>query len=207
MVRCKSCLALVVLAAVGVSMFNFRAQAAPEPAAAPLSWELDFKAKIPERLIAAPADKTESQTYWYIRYTVANESGREVLFTPEFQLMTDTGQLITSGKGVDNAIFNKLKELYKNPFLVSPFQILGKILQGQDNAKDGVAIFTGVDADARNFRILVSGLSGETADVENPVTHKTVVLHKTLVLEYQIPGEAIGIDPQPQLKSKQWVMK
>jgi hypothetical protein len=121
--------------------------------------------------------------------------------------MTDTGQILTSGKNVDSSIFNKIKELYRNPLLEDPFQVFGKILQGEDNAKDGVMIFTGVDPDARLFRFAISGLSGETSETENPLTHEKVILHKTLIVEYEIPGEAIGIDPHPQLKSKKWVMR
>ncbi len=142
-----------------------------------------------------------------MRYTVTNNTGQDLLFTPEFELMTDTGQIIKAGKGVDDSIFTQIQKLYKNPLLESPVDILGKILQGEDNAKDGVAIFTGVDPGARDFRFMVGGISGETAPVLDPVTHQKVVLHKTLVLDYAIPGQAIDIAPQPQFKSRTWVMK
>ena len=184
-----------------------RLQAAPEPSVVNQSWELTFKYNAPERLLIAPEGKTEKQTYWFIRYTVTNNSGRDVLFTPDFQLLTDSGQIITAGKGVDASVYKEIQQLYKNPLLEDPFQILGKILQGEDNAKDGVIVFTGVDTEARDFRIAISGLSGDTAEVTNPLTNEKVVLHKSLMLHYSIPGEAINIDPRPQFKGKKWVLR
>jgi hypothetical protein len=110
-------------------------------------------------------------------------------------------------KDVPREVFKKIKDLYNNALLESPNNIVGKLLQGEDNAKDGVLIFGDIDADARNFKIFMSGLSGETAEVKNPVTGKTTVVQKTLVLEYNLPGQAINIDPAPQYKGSSWVMK
>jgi hypothetical protein len=104
-------------------------------------------------------------------------------------------------------VFNKIKELYKSDLLLSPTAIYGKLLQGEDNAKDGVIIFSDIDPAARDFRLFVAGLSGETAEVKNPLTGKPVILQKTLELDYNIPGEAIGIDPHSQLRATHWVMK
>jgi hypothetical protein len=81
------------------------------------------------------------------------------------------------------------------------------LLQGEDNAKDGVIIFTDIDSEARNFQLFVSGLSGETAEVKNPVTGKPVILQKTLELDYNVPGQAIGIQPRSELRAVKWVMK
>lgn len=197
-------MAVAGIAGAGLVSFEY-AQAAPEPSVVPISWQLDFKHQAPERLQVTIDGK--QQTYWFIRYTVTNNTGKDVLYTPEFELLTDTGAAQVAFKDVDRKIFPKIKELYKNALLESPTGILGKLLQGEDNAKDGVIIFTNLDPDARTFKIFVSGLSGETAEVKNPVTDKPVVLQKTLVLEYNVPGQAIGIDPQPQLKSTTWVMK
>lgn len=181
--------------------------AAPEPAVLPPTgvWELSFKNYAPERLEVT--EKGKKVTYWYMRYTVTNNTGKDVLYTPEFQLITDTGQAITAYKGVDRSIFKKIKALYKSQLMESPFEILGKVLQGEDNARDGVAIWSGVDADARYFTILVQGLSNETSTVKNPLTGEPVVLQKALQLEYKMPGEQLGIDPAPEFKGRKWVMR
>jgi hypothetical protein len=197
---------VMVLALGGVATLPLsKAAAAPEPSVVPVSWELTFKHGPVERLVT-PIDG-KNRTFWFMRYTVSNNSGKDILFTPDFQLMTDTGQVTEAFKNVPNAVFEKVKELYKNPLLLSPNNILGKLLQGDDNAKDGVIIFGDVDPNGREFQIFVSGLSGETAEVKNPVTHESVILQKTLLLDYSVPGQAIGINPQPRLTSVHWVMK
>ncbi len=198
-------MAAVILAGETSLTSSRRAFAAPEPSVVPVSWELTFKHGPVERL-TMPVDG-KSKTFWYMRYTVINNSGKDILFTPDFQLVTDTGKVSDGFKNVPNTVFPKIKELYKNALLQSPNNILGKLLQGDDNAKDGVMIFADVDPEGRQFQIFVSGLSGETAEVQNPITKESVVLQKTLILDYSVPGQAIGINPQPKLKSVHWVMK
>jgi hypothetical protein len=203
----KSLVAAVVLGAAALTCVPMMqvTRAAPEPSIVPTSWQLNFKHGPIERLNAKVNGK--DQTYYFMRYNVTNNSGKDILFTPEFELVTDTGQVTTAFKDVPNEITAKIKELYKNNFMQSPTEIVGKLRQGEDNSKDGVIVFTGIDPDARDYQIYISGLSGETAEVTNPVTKKPTVLQKTLLLDYMMPGQAIGIDPKPTLKTSKWVMK
>ena len=184
-----------------------RLTAAPEPAPIPPTgtWELTFKNFSPERFDTVENGK--KVTYWYLRYTVTNNTGRAVLFTPDFELLTDSGQAAVAYKGVDRATYGKIKALWNSKLLESPFEILGRLLEGDDNARDGVAIWANIDGDARFFTILVQGLSNETTTTKNPLTGAEVVLQKTLQLDYKIPGQQIGIDPKPEFKGKKWVMK
>ena len=46
--------------------------------------------------------------------------------------------------------------------------LTGKLLQGEDNAKSGVAIWRDFDAKAGAFDLLLGGLSGETAEIQLP---------------------------------------
>jgi hypothetical protein len=202
-----SLIAMALVTAAGAGFINSQrcVNAAPQPSAVPVSWELNIKHGPIERLQMTTGGT--QKTYWYMRYTVINNTGRDILFTPDFELMTDTGQVQEAYKDVPKDIIGKLKELYNNPLLQSPTNIVGKLLQGEDNAKDGVIVFGNVDVDARDFQVYIAGLSGETAEVKNPVTGKPVVLQKTLILDYVVPGQAIGIDPQPQYKGASWVMK
>ena len=176
-----------------------------EPSRVPVSWELNFKHGTLERIILNVDGK--DQTFWYMRYTVTNNSGRDVLFTPNFQIVAETGTVIDGYKDAPDGAFEKIKKLYGNPLLLSPINIDGKLLQGDDNAKDAVAIFPALDPNARNFKVFVMCLSGETSQVSNPLTGKPVILQKTLELDYNIPGQAIGIDPKPNLTLTTWVMK
>ena len=142
-----------------------------EPSRVPVSWELTFKHGTLERIIVPVNGK--DQTYWFMRYTVINNSGRDILFTPNFEILAETGVAIPAFKIVPAAVFDKIKSLYNNPFLLSPINIDGKLLQGEDNAKDGVAIFPDLDPDSRNFPLFVMGLSGETSEVTQPHDQKT----------------------------------
>ncbi|MGN6366778.1 MAG: hypothetical protein ACTHN5_00675 [Phycisphaerae bacterium] len=200
-------LSLLAAALVGAGSLSFssHAFAAPEPSIVPISWELNFRHGPLQRLITSVDGK--SQTFWYMRYTVINNSNQDVLFTPDFQLSTDTGQVQPAFKDVPASVINQIKSLYKNDQLLGPTEILGKLLQGEDNAKDGFIVFSNIDPNARDYQIFIAGLSGETAQVENPLTHQPAVLQKTLILDYVVPGQAIGIQPQPRLKAVKWVMK
>ena len=199
-----SLLAAAVIGAGSLSLAS-RAFAAPEPSIVPVSWELNFRHGDLQRLVTSVNGKSE--TFWYMRYTVINNSNQDVLFTPDFQLSTDTGQVQSAFKDVPSSVVTQIKSMYKNTQLLGPNEILGKLLQGEDNAKDGVIVFSNIDPEARDYQIFIAGLSGETAQVDNPLTHQAAVLQKTLILDYLIPGQAIGIQPQPKLKAVKWVMK
>jgi hypothetical protein len=182
-----------------------RAQDPRQPARVPVSWELTFKHGTLERVIV-PIDGKD-QSFWFMRYTVVNNSGRDILFTPSFEILAESGAATAALQIVPAPVFAEIKSLYKNPLLLSPTNIDGKLLQGEDNAKDGVAVFPALDPDSRNFQVFVMGLSGETSEVLNPVTKKPVILQKTLELDYNLPGQAIALDPQPKLLATKWVMK
>jgi len=200
-----SLVAAVVLAGAWSVGVDRPAAAHPIPSIVPVSWELNFKHGPLER-IYVPVNG-QQKPFWYMRYTVINNSGKDVLFTPSFELVAETGSVAEAFKDVPNEVFAKIKDMYKNQFLQSPTSIYGRLLQGQDNAKDGVVIFTDIDAEARNFQLFVSGLSGETAEVKNPISGKPVILQKTLELDFNLPGQAIAIEPRPELRATKWVMK
>src|SRR5690242_19062956 len=66
--------------------------AAPQPSVIPISWELTFKHTPIERVFLKVDGK--DKPFWIMHYTVVNNSNRDVLFTPDFQLVTDTGQVV-----------------------------------------------------------------------------------------------------------------
>lgn len=192
---------LAVLAFAGASLpLGSALRAAPEPAVVPNAWELTAKFDAPQRIFV------DGKPYWYVHYLVINNTNQDQLFTPEFELVSDTGQIVAGNKNIPGKVFTQIKALYGN-LLLSPLQVLGKILQGEDNAKEGVAMFGGIDADSREFTVYASGFSGETAEVTNPVTQKSVILHKAFQLVYEVPGQAIGIDPKVTFKARSAVMR
>jgi hypothetical protein len=194
------CAALAVSLLAGILPSASPVQAAPQPSVLPVSWELDVKFDAPKRLII------DHKAYWFIHYTVTNNTNQDQLFTPEFQLITDTGQIVDGNKNTPQPVLDSIKNLY-GKLLLTPLQVLGRLLQGEDNAKDSVAVFSGIDSDARSFTIYASGFSGETAQVTDPINGKTVLLHKAIQLKYDVPGQAITIDPTVLFKGQTAVMR
>ena len=101
----------------------------------------------------------------------------------------------------------------------------GKLLQGSDNAKSGVAIWKDFDPAAGMFDVFIGSLSGETAEVVLPVpihveevdvmtgeiietVKDRAILTKTLRLSCSIPGEASArLRSQTTLVKRDWVMR
>lgn len=213
-----------VLAAVGQTGTTPADSGPPTPGMAPTSWELEFKHEALQSIRVVPPGETQPQTFWYLLWTVTNRSGADQLFVPDFILYTDTGQILRAGMGVPRAVFTAIKKRHNNPLLNNLADITGRILQGSDNAKDGVAIWTDYDPAARDFDIFVGGLSGERARVKLPapitveekgddgklheVVKHEVVLAKTLRLAYRLLGEAESrLGKEPTLTETEWVMR
>ncbi len=194
--------------------------AVPTPRLVTNSWQLEFEYEPPQSInIRLPGEKTK-QTYWYMVYTVTNRTGADRRFLPEFVMYTDTGQILRAGKGVPVALFEHIKSEQRNPLLLDMGSVVGKLLQGEDNAKDGVAIWKDFDPKARSFDIFAGGVCGEKVTIDLPtpikrknaagevVTKRKVTLLKTLKLTYAIPGEAAARPrTKPQLVRKGWVMR
>jgi hypothetical protein len=143
---------------------------------------------------------------------------------PDFALYTDTGHLMRAGKKAPNVVFEAIKKRHNNPHLKDMVAITGKLLFGEDNAKDGVAIWRDFDPQAGAFDIFVGGLSGEILEIKLPkpitvtrtdddgkkVTKEVSMLRltKTYHLRYKIPGEARARGRTlAKLISKKWIMR
>ncbi len=147
------------------------------------------------------------------------------MFVPEFVLYTDNGDLVRSQRGIPPMVFDQIKKTFNDPLLVDQTTMTGKILQGEDNAKCGVAIFKDFDGIAGEVHVFVGGLSGESQEVELPVevqvrelsakgelqtvAKKKVVLSRTLDLMYVFPGNPAARTFTGRLttKDKNWIMR
>ena len=191
--------------------------------AAALERHLEMRDPTPIRVeVPGQAGK---QTYWYVLYTVTNRTGADQTFVPEFTLYTDTGQVIQAGQNVSPSVYQAIVQRHNNPLLEPSTAIAGRLLQGEDNARDGVAIFTDIDPDARVFDLFVGGLSGEravdtlpvpiTVQRVNPQTGefeevqtRQIVLHKTRQVTYRLAGEAAArATSQAERIADGWVMR
>jgi hypothetical protein len=214
---------ILMVASLGVLVSPVKS-AAPEPSQVPFSWELDFEYKTPQAIrIQLPGEKSP-KTFWYMVYTVTNHTGADQTFVPEFVLYTQTGQLLRSGTGVPFTAYEQIKKTVNNPLLQESTAVIGKLLQGNDNAKTSVAIWPDFDQQAGVFDVFVGGLSGEMTEItlpeaievtqtdvsgkQNKVAKTSMVLNKTLDLCYSVPGEASNrANVTPSLTQKSWVMR
>ena len=182
---------LLVAACFAVSGVQ-RAAGTPEPSAVPVAWELSLKPFSP---MTIQVDTGKGATvYWYMIYTVTNNSGQDVEFHPEITRVSeietegtsqtaggtpsDPPQITTEPAivGIHPAVYKAIAERHAktHPFLVSPVNAITRLLQGKDNAVTSVAIFPQLAQRVSRFTIYVGGLSGETLARPNP-TYKAPV--------------------------------
>jgi hypothetical protein len=225
------------------------ALAQPKPNPIPVSWELDFQFEDPQRIAVQLPGQPEPQTFWYVLYRVENNTGREQIFYPTFEIVTvrdevvaetDGEKIVPGGRqvyradeGIHPLVFKAIKQRHELtwPFLIEPVQALGRLLQGEDNAKSSVAIWPQFDPQANSFVLYVGGLSGETAQSVNPaydadrpeevvedlgddvkvpriINPKVYSLRKTLAVDYDIPGDPMTREEiKPIRRDQRWVMR
>ena len=216
-------MALALAGAVTALAQNDRPATAPKPSIVRVAWELDFKPERPEPIAVTLPGQDKPRTFWYMRYRVTNHSGEDRIFVPDFVLYTDNGQVLHAGDKIPSAVFAAIVKRHNDPLLVDYATITGKLLQGDDNAKDGVAIWQDIDPEARAFDVFCGGLSGEHVKMPLPapvtvtvkedgkpvqVTKTEAVLEKTLKLHFIIPSEAAARGHNlPQLIKTEWVMR
>lgn len=223
---------LILLALVAITTLAFlplhQAEAHPRPKILSDSWQLDFVYEKPA-LITVDLPGEGPTDFWYLPYTVTNNTGQELLFVPDVMIYTDAGDLILAPRKVPPVVFTAVKAELRNPLLESPIDIIGQLLQGEDNARDGVILWPAPNHDIDSFKIFVGGLSGETAildpdgtiipekadsndeaDIDAHAARKRagIVLRKTLVLEVATPGDIETRTSAPVvMRRSQWIMR
>jgi len=216
---------------VGLVAVLPQAMTAPEPFEVPTTWELQFDFRAPQPITVILPGRKKPTTFWYMLYSVTNlsrnpETGRgsDQDFIPEFVMYTDTGQTVVSNRRLPAGVFTSIRKRHNNPLLKGHTEIIGKLLYGKDNAKDGVAIWPDFDPKAGLIDVFVGGLSGETAEIKLPrpvtvtkidtngietteVTYK-VILHKSLRLNFSVKGETKNRSyAKTKFIAKKWVLR
>lgn len=200
--------ALALAVGTGFVAQTDRAAAAhAEPEAVTSSWMFDFTYERP-RAIAVEDENGENQWYWYMPYKVVNDTDQKRLFIPEFTIADNTGRIVTANASVPDEVFQKIKERRNNSLLKSPVDVVGQLLVGEDFAKESVAIWPANPEDVDSFKVFISGISGETATIQNPRTGESVLVRRTLMLSYNTPGNYPTPQNQPvERTDEQWVMR
>jgi len=206
--RGASVLALVMLTGLPVGAVASRALAAPEPEVIPNRWEVRSTFS-PIRVVTVetPAGPT---AYYYMTYTAQNNAGQDVLFAPTFDMVTDDGQVIRSGKGVNAEATKAVLAAANNAELQDQIAIIGPLLQGEENAKAGIAIWTAENLRPGEFTVYAAGFSGESVTVKPPTPKDAegVVLRKTRSLTYKAIGDAANLKGGSiPVTEDRWVMR
>jgi hypothetical protein len=156
--------------------------------AAPLvdDWELDFRAGELRHFV----DPADGRAYWYFTYQVVNRTGEERMWAPKFEFFGDRGQLLDAGKGVPTRVTKALIEKAGTKFTQDQYQILGPILVGEENAKDGLVVFPSLDPEITEITMFVGGVSSKIRREPDPVSGQMRSQRRVLRLEFHVPGEA-----------------
>ena len=192
--------------------------AAPEPAIVPGpgEWTVDITFEHPQQIMLQLGFNKKPGRFWYTIITLTNRTNRDVDFYPKCDLMTDTFQIIPAGKETPAAVFEQIKKRHqsKYPFIEALEKAGNKILQGEDNTKDIAIIWPDFDAQAKNIKVFITGLSNETVAIDHPIAKDAagkpikVFLRKTLELSYALRGDAtLRTDANLSYKGKHWVMR
>ena len=194
------CLILTCLSLGVLVTQSPNAQAYPEPAIVSPSWSFEIEVQKPEAIAIEDVDGS-IRWFWYITYKVVNPTSEDLLFIPEISVANDTGEIITAGENVPATVFPAIKQRLGNPLLQSPVEVVGKLLQGEDFAREGVAIWPVSEKDVDAFSVFIAGLNGETQNAVNPVTGESVLVRRTLMLDYKSPGNFDNPQDQPILEA------
>lgn len=153
------------------------------------SWQLDFSFDQP-RVIAVKGLDGKLAWYWYLTYQVVNNTGADQVFFPEFIFADDLGQVRTAnGPQVPLRVYDAIRQEARKPLLERPTRIVGRLRQGEDFARDGVAVVPVGSEKIASFSIFVGGLTGDVKTVKHPRTGEEVLLRRHLELQYAVPGE------------------
>lgn len=206
--------ACLILAGVAVPVGQARESARPpEPDPIPRRWELDVKVG-PLRLETVTDRLGNFRVYAYMTYMVTNNSGTDLLFAPSFEMATDEGQLGRSGRGVPSEVTAQLIASQENELLMDQNSIIGPLLQGEENAREGLVVWPLGDLNIGEIQVYLAGFSGETKTIQvyDPGTKTRVpmVLRKTLQMRYPVSGELDPKDSTPLIPVEtrgKWILR
>jgi len=220
----KRLLACLAAAAIGFFLFPTArpAGAYPKPSVSKVSWELDFQHGIASRITVQTPGASAPKAYWYVPFTVTNNTNDEQQFLPVFEMVDDRGNVHRSDQNIPTQVFDAIKKREGKRLMEPLDKVTGRLLVGPDQAKDSVAIWEEPLERMGSFSVFVTGLSGEAVwykdGKETPLSKadwtKTkpdqagAILRKTLQIDFQVPGDEHyqGQDKVLQ-KNETWVMR
>ena len=204
-------LAAVALAAVLPAALPSPAVAdVPQPRYAPVNWQLDFDWRKPRRI------EVGGTAYWYMVYTVTNNTDAERLFLPSMELVTRNGQILQANANVPMRVYEEIEGRVRGLPLEPPQQVeASRLLIGQDRAKSSVAIWAEPVREMGQFEVYVGGLSGEIERLKNAsgedltdADGNPILVRKTKQLQFKVRGDDVANAPdEVQTQGEEWIMR
>ncbi len=108
--------------------------------------------------------------YWILVYEVTNETDKDHRWIPQFDLVTDKGEIIPDGNDVPRSVKLAVLAIFGDPLMQSQSDASGPLLQGEENAIRSVAIWKAGREDIREVQVFAGGVSGDTADIIHPIS-------------------------------------
>ena len=89
--------------------------------------------------------------YWILVYEVTNETDKDHRWIPQFDLVTDKGEIIPDGNDVPRSVKLAVLAIFGDPLMQSQSDASGPLLQGEENAIRSVAIWKAGREDIRAY--------------------------------------------------------
>lgn len=203
----------------------------PEPSPYPLAWELTFEHGKPKRIVVDVPGRGR-RAFWYMTYRVTNETEQDQEFLPFFEMVTSEGEVLRSDRNIPRVVFDTIKARERNEFLEPATKIAGIVRVGEDQARDGVAIWPEPERvvngeEMGSFSIFITGISGEVVtykivkgelvpiepakaaeQLKGVKEEDIVILRKTLQLNYIVTGDNVRPDrDEVHERPEEWVMR
>jgi hypothetical protein len=196
----------VVVAVLGLASL-LQADGHPRPSPYPIAWELDFRHETPRRIVLEVREGESPQAFWYLPYMVTNNTDRERMFLPVFEMLTDDGRVIRSDRNIPPIVFRAIRQRERRQFLEAPLEVYGELRIGDDQARESVAIWPEPPGGMREFTIFITGLSGEAMRVPGP-DDEDVILRKSRQLDYRLRGAVVRPGARDVIEVDQrWIMR
>lgn len=199
-------LAACLIAACAAVLAPTPAVAAPEPEPVPRRWQFDIEpGELRVRTIEVDG---LPKAFFFMTYKVTNNTGEDRFFAPWFELATDQGTVVRSGREVPHSVTQELLRLYASPFLLDEVSVQGLLLQGEANAREGLVVWPAEDLDADEVLVFAVGFSGETKTITRPDNGEVTVLRKTLMLRHDTPGDIDPAGGRPLSRTQsRWILR
>ena len=141
-------------------------------------------------------DAESGARFWVFTYTVANKTGKTRRFSPRFELLMGDGTILEAGRDVPVEAGRRVLRSVGSDQALDQFQIMGEILDGEANAREGVVVWP-AKGDSKEITMFVSGMSSAFDRVKDPATGKDAIIRRSWSRQYSVPGS-----PDPRVASE-----